>query len=81
MGHVVLLCNIHAEMEGHIVVLQNPFFAVTGKDGLYEIKDVPPGQYTVTTWYPQPKKLKSKSAKVTVAAGKTAKLDFSLGRR
>ena len=81
LGHVVLLCNIHAEMEGHIIVLQNPFFAITGKDGLYEIKNVPPGEYTVTTWYPQPKKLKSKSAKVTVAAGKTAKLDFSLGRR
>ena len=44
MGHVVLLCNIHAEMEGHVVVLQNPFFAITGKDGLYEIKNVPPGR-------------------------------------
>jgi len=80
-GHVVLLCNIHAEMEGHIIVLQNPFFAITAKDGLYEIKNVPPGEYTVTAWYPQPKKLKAKSVKVTVAAGKTAKLDISLGRQ
>jgi len=80
-GHVVLLCNIHPEMEGHVVILQNWFFAVTGKDGQYEIKNVPPGQYTVKTWYPQPKKLKSQSAKVTVEAGKAASLDFSLGRR
>ncbi len=80
LGHVVTLCNIHAEMEGHIVVLQNPYCAVTGKEGTYEIKNVPPGQYTVATWYPQPKKLKSKSAAVTVEAGKTATLDFTLGR-
>jgi plastocyanin len=57
LGHVVLLCNIHAEMEGHVLVLQNPFFAVVGKDGKYEIRDVPVGQHTVKTWYPQSKKL------------------------
>jgi plastocyanin len=81
IGHVVLLCNIHSEMEGHIVVLQNPFFTVTGKEGTYEIKDVPLGEYTVKTWYPQPKKLKSQSAKVTVKADKTASQDFTLGRK
>ncbi|MFQ5733133.1 MAG: hypothetical protein ACE5KM_14420 [Planctomycetaceae bacterium] len=80
-GHVVLLCNVHPEMEGHIVVLQNPFFTVVGKDGNYEIKNVPPGNYTVKAWYPRPKKLRAKTAKVTVAAGKAAELDFSLGRR
>jgi plastocyanin len=81
LGHVVLLCNIHAEMEGHVVVLQNPFFGVTGKDGQYQIKDVPAGEYTVKTWHPQPKKVKPQTAKVTVEAGKTATLDLSLGRR
>ncbi len=80
-GEVVLLCNVHPEMEGHIVVLQNPFFAVVGKDGTYEIKDVPPGKYTVKTWYPDRKRLRSKSAEVTVEAGKVAKLDFFLSRR
>lgn len=81
LGAVVILCNIHPEMEGHIVVLQNPFFAVVGKDGTYEIKDVPAGKYTVKTWYSQPRRLKSKSAEVTVEAGKSAELDFSLSRR
>ncbi len=80
-GSVVLLCNIHPEMEGHIVVLQNPAFAVVGKDGLYEIKDVPAGQYTVKTWYTKPRKLRSKSAEVTVKADESAELDFSLSRR
>ncbi len=80
-GHVTILCNIHPEMEAHVVVLQNPFFAVVGKEGTYEIKDVPPGQYTVKTWYPNKRRLKSKSAEVTVEAGKSAELDFSLSRR
>jgi plastocyanin len=80
LGHVGLLCNIHPEMEGYILVLQNPYYAVVGKDGSYEIKNVPPGQYTVKTWYSKPKKLKPKSAPANVQAGKTAKLDFSLGR-
>ncbi len=80
-GSIVLLCNIHPEMVGHVVVLQNPAFAVVGKDGLYEIKDVPAGQYTVKTWYSKPRKLRSKSATVTVQAGESAKLDFSLSRR
>jgi plastocyanin len=80
-GTVVLLCNVHPEMEGDIVVLQNPFFALAGKDGSYEIKGVPPGEYSVKAWYPQPKKLKSKSSKATVAAGQATQVDFSLGRK
>ena len=34
-----LLCRVHPEMEGYIVVLQNSFFAVTGKDGRYLVFD------------------------------------------
>ena len=80
-GTLVILCNVHPDMEAHIVVLQNPFSAVVGKKGTYEIKNVPPGEYTVKTWYPNARKLKSKTSKVTVAAGEAAKLDFSLSRK
>ena len=80
-GHVVLLCNVHAEMEGHILVVQNPCFAVVKKEGTYEIKGVPPGTYNLVTFYPQPKKLKSKTIQVTVEAGKTLTQDIELGRR
>ncbi len=81
LGSRVLLCNVHAEMEGHILILQNPFFAVVEKDGEYKIDNVPPGKYTLKTWYSNTKKLKSKSADVTVKAGETADQDFSLSRR
>jgi plastocyanin len=80
-GSVTLLCNVHPEMESHVVVLQNSFFAVVGKDGAYEITGVPAGDYSVKAWYPSPKKLKAKSAKATVTAGQATKLDFSLSRK
>ena len=49
-GIVAVLCNVHPEMSGYIVVVGTPYFAVTNRDGDFEIKDVPPGHYTLTTW-------------------------------
>jgi len=80
-GSVVLLCNVHPEMEAFVVILQNPFFAVVDKEGKYEIKGVPDGKYTLKTWYENPKKLRAKSSEVTVKAGETTTADFSLSRR
>ena len=71
------LCRIHPEMEAFIVVLQNPFFGVSDKDGHYEIADIPPGQYVVGVWHA---KLKAPTKPVTVAAGKPVTVDFTLGR-
>lgn len=43
-------CNIHRWMQMYISVLSNPFFAVTGKDGNFIIKGLPPGEYTIEVW-------------------------------
>lgn len=50
MGKVELLCNVHHEMHGYILVLQNPFFAVTDKEGNFRIGNVPPGNYQLKVW-------------------------------
>jgi plastocyanin len=71
------LCRVHAEMEGYVVVLQNPFFAVTGKEGHYQIDNVPPGNYTLAVWH---SKAKTPPKAVTVEAGKPATADFTLSR-
>jgi hypothetical protein len=76
-GKITLLCKIHPRMEAHLVVLQNPFFATASKEGTYEIKDVPPGEYVLRAWSPKPRKRKPKSANVTVAAGRVTVQDFS----
>jgi plastocyanin len=66
LGVAPLLCNVHSEMSGYIVVVPTPYYGVSSKDGSYEIKNVPPGHYTVTTWSEEGKPT---TATVDVAAG------------
>ncbi|HEY3129058.1 MAG TPA: carboxypeptidase regulatory-like domain-containing protein [Acidobacteriota bacterium] len=67
-------CNIHPWMKAYIGVVKNPFFAVTGKDGTFEIKGLPPGSYTVAAWHEKYNKMEQK---VTVAAKEAKTVDFS----
>ena len=50
LGTASLLCNVHPEMSGYVVVVPTPYFAVTDKDGNFEIKNIPTGKYTLKTW-------------------------------
>jgi plastocyanin len=50
LGVVTLLCNIHEQMLGYVVVLQNPYFTKVAADGTYAIEGVPDGRYTVALW-------------------------------
>ena len=68
LGAASLLCNVHPEMSGTVVVVPTPYFAVTDRDGAFEIKNVPPGTYTLKTWS-EDGKVTTQS--VTVAADPT----------
>ena len=50
LGVASLLCNVHPEMSGYVVVVATPYFAVTDKEGNFEIKNIPAGKYTLKTW-------------------------------
>jgi plastocyanin len=50
-GVVPLLCNVHPEMAGYIVVSPTPYFAETDAQGNYKIADVPDGSYKVVVWH------------------------------
>ena len=50
VGVAPLLCNVHPEMSGYIVVSPTPYFALTDKNGDFEIKNVPAGKYMLKTW-------------------------------
>jgi plastocyanin len=47
-----ILCNAHPNMEGFIVVKDQPFFSTTDRRGNYEIKNVPLSKLRVEIWYP-----------------------------
>jgi hypothetical protein len=60
-------CDVHPWMNAYIVVLDTPFFAVTGDDGTFSIKDVPNGAYDAVIWH---EKTGETTVKVTVKDGK-----------
>jgi len=76
-GVYTQLCRLHPEMEGYVVVLDTPYFAVTGSDGHFAIDDVPAGAYTLETWS---EKLKAVRKTITVESGKPVTVDLTLAK-
>ena len=72
-GAVPLLCNVHPDMAGYLIVSPTPYFAQTDESGNYKIKDVPDGSYKLVVWH---EGAKNQSKPVTVAGG--GKADFTL---
>jgi len=68
-------CDAHGWMHGWWFSASNPYYAVTDDKGNFAIKDVPPGDYTVTIWQ---EKLGKQEQKVSVKAGAPTKLDVSM---
>lgn len=48
----VMQCGFHPYMFSWGLVVKNPYFSITKEDGKFEIKDIPPGEYTLTAWHP-----------------------------
>jgi len=71
-------CNQHPWMKMYINVVKSPFYAVTDKDGKYEIKGLPPGDYTIAFVH---EKLGEQDQKVTVGPkdSKTVDQSFKAG--
>jgi Polysaccharide lyase family 4, domain II len=71
-------CNQHPWMKAYIAVMKHPFFAVSGENGAFEIKNVPVGTYTVVAWR-EGTTPEEKTLQVTVAANGSVKADFAFG--
>jgi uncharacterized lipoprotein NlpE involved in copper resistance len=70
---VPVKCNQHPWMRAWIGVTSNPFFAVSGNDGTFAIKGLPPGDYTIEVWTAA---FGTQEQKVTVGAKETKTVDF-----
>src|ERR1700719_1641821 len=66
-GAAALLCNVHSEMAGYIVVSPTPYYAPTDNSGNYKIESIPEGQYNVVAWH-QGAKTQSKAVAVAGAS-------------
>lgn len=73
-GVASLLCNVHPEMAGYVVVSPTPYFAKTDKNGEYKIENVPDGQYNVVAWH---EGAKNSTKAVTVSGDTKADLTVS----
>jgi Carboxypeptidase regulatory-like domain len=47
---IPVTCNQHRWMYAYVGVTTNPFYAVTGSDGKFTMKGLPPGEYTLAVW-------------------------------
>jgi hypothetical protein len=68
-------CNVHPWMRSYINVVSHPFFAVTGDDGTYTIKGLPPGTYTIQILH---EKYPAQEQQVTVGAKESKTADFTV---
>lgn len=77
-GQVRIECDAHGWMLGWVYVVANPYYALTAEDGTFELRDVPPGTYTLVAnqAFTGPVEVE-----VTVAAAATAELSVELPAR
>lgn len=66
-------CNLHPWMRSYIAVFKHPFFAVTGKDGSFDLSNLPPGTYTIKAWH---EKLGTMTQTVVVSGTETKEISF-----
>lgn len=75
---VPLECNVHGWMHAWLGVLSHPFYAVSGTDGSFTIKGLPPGTYVVEAWH---EKFGPQTATVSVTGSETKTADFSFAAK
>lgn len=71
---IFVKCEVHRWMGAYIGVFAHPYFAVSGGDGTFTIKDLPAGNYVIEAWQ---EKLGTQSANVEVAATDTKNVEFT----
>lgn len=72
---IKVTCDVHKWMGAWIIVRDNPYYALTGEDGTFEITDIPPGTYTMVIWH---ESLERVEKEVEFGAGATEVEDLEM---
>ena len=67
-------CDVHGWMNAYVGVLDHPYFAISDKDGKFDMPMLPPGTYTIEAWH---EKLGTMEQKVTIGPSETKEITFS----
>ena len=70
----VMQCGFHPYMFSWGVVLDNPYYFITKEDGVFQITDIPQGEYEVVAWHPGMKTYLKQT--IQIEAGKTSNVNF-----
>lgn len=70
-------CKLHPTMQAYILVLQNPFYGLSDKEGNFTIENVPAGKHKLITWN---ERYKADVVEVTVTEENTAEIEIQLHR-
>jgi Polysaccharide lyase family 4, domain II len=71
---VTFKCDVHAWMNAYVGVVNHPYFAVTESGGRFELKNVPPGTYTIEAWH---EKLGAQTQTVTLGEKESKEMSFT----
>ncbi|MBZ5696819.1 MAG: carboxypeptidase regulatory-like domain-containing protein [Acidobacteriia bacterium] len=69
-----ILCNVHPWMRAFVFVFDHPYFAVTSKTGRFELKNLPPGTYTIEAWH---ENYAAQDQTVTIGPKESKSISFS----
>jgi tetratricopeptide (TPR) repeat protein len=69
----LIKCNLHPFLQSHGVIVDNPYYAITDKDGSFSIKGIPPGTYKVNAWHPF---IPNLNGSITIKSGSQSTLNF-----
>ncbi|HZE99441.1 MAG TPA: carboxypeptidase regulatory-like domain-containing protein [Planctomycetota bacterium] len=70
-------CFMHPWMVAYVHVMEHPYYAVTGPDGAFTLRGLPPGEYEIATLHESTRFECSGRVTVTVASGETKKIEFT----
>jgi hypothetical protein len=70
---VPLKCDVHPWMLGYVGVMTHPYFSVSDATGQFELKNLPPGEYTIEAWH---EKLGAQSQRIKIEPLENKEIEF-----